>query len=105
MFQVEFAFQIKSMSYSLETKIQIVILRAKSESSIMAIHELGRQEATEIPQRDTITPIYQKFLETDSVENCIPSGRPSTITDDIINAVEEDLNRKPQTSVRKIGRE
>ena len=68
--------------------------------------ELRRQEAAEVPQRHTITSIYQKFLETGSVEDRrIRSGRPSTITNDRINEVEEALNREPQTSVRKIGRE
>ena len=48
---------------------------------------------------------YQKFLETGSVEDRICSGRLSAITDDIINEVEEALNKELQTSVRKIGRE
>ena len=70
MFQVQFTFHIKNMSYSLETKIQIVILMAKFESPIMVIHrELHRQEATEFPKRHTITFIYQKFLETGSIED------------------------------------
>ena len=56
--------------HSLETKIQIVILMAKFESSIMAIRrELRRQQATEVSERHTITVIYQKFLETGSVED------------------------------------
>ncbi len=55
------------MSYSLETKIKIVVLMAKFESPIMVIRELQRQGATDIPVRQTITSIYEKFLETGSV--------------------------------------
>ena len=79
---------------------------AKCESPIIVICELRRQEAAEVPDRHTITSIYQKFLETGSVEyRRIRFGRPSTITDDRINEVEEALTRESQISVRKIGRE
>ena len=93
------------MSYCLKTKIQIVILMAKFESPMMVICKLQWQEAAEIPERHTITSIHQRFLEIGSPEDCISSGRPSTITDDIIKEVEEALNREPQTSVRKIDRQ
>lgn len=73
------------MSYSFETKIQIVILMAKFESPIMAIRELRRQGAAEIPERHTIISIYQRFLENGSVEDRARSGRPSTITEYTIN--------------------
>jgi len=78
---------------------------AKFESPIMVIRELRRQGAAEIPERHTITSIYQRFLENGSVEDRTRSGRPSTITEDTINEVEEALNREPQTSLRKIARE
>ena len=64
------------------------------------------QEATEITERHIITSIYQKFLEIGSVEkHRIRFGRPSIITDDRINEIEEILNRKQQTNGRKIDRE
>ena len=52
----------------------------------------------------TITSIYRKSLQTVPVEDRIYSGRPSTVADNIINEVEDALNREPQTSVRKIDR-
>ena len=76
------------MSYFMETKIQIVILMAKFESPIMVILGFRPPEAAEILERHTITSIYQKFLETGSVEDRIQSERPSTITDDVINEAE-----------------
>ena len=47
----------------------------------------GTKQRT-FPKRHTITSIHQKFLETDLVEDCIRSGRLSTITDDIMNEIE-----------------
>ncbi len=64
----------------------------------MVIRELRRQGAAEISERHTITSIYQRFLENGSVEDRTRSGRPSTITEDTINEVEEALNRESQTS-------
>ena len=40
MFKVLFWFQVNNMTHSLETKIQVVILITKYESSFMVIHEL-----------------------------------------------------------------
>ncbi len=42
------------MRYSLETKIQIVILMAKFESPVMVIRELQRQGVTDIPTRPEV---------------------------------------------------
>ena len=51
-------------------KIQIVMLMAKFESSIMVIRrKLRRKEAAEVSECHTITSSYQKFLETGSVED------------------------------------
>ena len=49
----------------------------------MMIHELRRQEAAEILERHIITSIYQKFLETSSIEDRIRSRGPSTIKGNI----------------------
>ena len=47
------------MLYTLETRIQMVVLMPKFESPIRFIRDLQRQKATEIPERHTITRIYQ----------------------------------------------
>jgi hypothetical protein len=57
---------------------------SKFESPIKVIRELQRREATEIPERHTIIAIYQKFLETGSVEDIKSPERPTTITEDKI---------------------
>lgn len=93
------------MSSFLETRIQVVILMAKFESPIMVIRELQRREATDIPNRHSITAIYEKFLETGSVHDKVRSGRPSTITEDKIQEVEEILEKEPVNSVRSVARD
>ena len=93
------------MRYPLEVKVQVVVLMAKFESPVMVIRELQRQGITNIPTRQTISSIYQKFLDTGSVQNVNPPGRPSTITEDKIDEVEQALTMQPMNSVRNIARE
>mgnify|MGYP002385373932 CR=1 FL=1 len=93
------------MSVSLDTKIQIVILMSKFESPIAVIRELQRQGVSEIPERHTISRIYQKFLQTGSVEDIKPPGRPTTIDETKIKQVEEALITMPMNTVRNIARE
>ena len=92
------------MRYPLEVKVQVVVLMAKFESPVMVIRELQRQGITDIPTRQTISSIYQKFLDTGSVQNVNPPGRPSTITEDKIDEVEQALTMQPMNSVRNIAR-
>jgi hypothetical protein len=105
MFKVLFCFQIDKMPYSLETRIQIVLLMAKFESPIMVIRELQRREATDIPNRHSITAIYEKFLETGSVQDKIRTGRPSTITEEKIQEVEEILEVEPVNNVTSVAQD
>ncbi len=105
MLQVFFPFQINIMPYTLKTRIQIVVLMSKFESPIRVILELQRREATEIPERHTISAIYQKFIDIGSVEDIKSPGRPTTITEDKINEVEEALVTMPVNTVRNIARE
>ena len=70
------------MSHSLETKMQVIILMAKYESSLMVIRELQRRRTTNTPERYAITLIYQKFVETGSAGELAHAERPSIITKD-----------------------
>lgn len=78
---------------------------AKYESPVMVIRELQRRGTTRIPERHTITSIYQKFLETGSVEDLSRSGKPSTITENKVEEVEEILENEPVNSVRSLARQ
>ncbi|CAF0957579.1 unnamed protein product [Didymodactylos carnosus] len=93
------------MSHSLETKIQVVILMAKYESPVMVIRELRHRGTTNIPERHTVTSIYQKFLETGSVGDHAHTGRPSTITEDKVQEIQQILDDEPMNSVRTVTRE
>ena len=93
------------MSHSLETKIQVVILMGKYESPVMVIRELQRRGTTNILERHPIASIYQKFLETGSVGDRAHTGRPSTITEDKVQEIQQILDNKPANSVRSVARE
>ena len=74
----KFWFQLNNMSYSLETKIQLLLLMAKYKLPVTVIRQLQRRGTTNILERYAITSIYQKFLETDSVGDRTHTGEPST---------------------------
>ena len=83
------------MSHSLETKIQVVILMAKYESPVMVIRQLQHRGTTNIPERHAKTSTYQKFLETGSVGDCAHTERPSTITEDKVQEIQQILDNEP----------
>ena len=93
-----FWFQINNMSRSLESKILI----AKYESPVTIIRELQRRETTNIPEMYSITSVYQKFLETSSVGDRTHTGRPSTITEDKVQEIQQILDNEPVNSVRSV---
>ena len=92
------------MVYCTETKIQMVLLIAKLESPARVIREMQRQGGKNVPERDAILSLYEKFLETGSVEDRSRSGKPSTITDGIVDELEQILmDKEPLNSVRNVG--
>ena len=58
-----------------------------------------------IPERHALTSIYQKFLETDSVGDRAHTGRPSAITEDKVQEVQQILDNEHVNSVRSVARE
>ena len=75
----------------------------KYESLVMIIRELQRRATTNIPEGHAITSIYQKFFETGSVGDCAHTGRPSTITEDKAQAIQQILDNEPMNSVRSVA--
>ena len=71
----------------------------------MVIRELQRRGTTNIPERHAITSIYQKVLETGSVGDRAHTGRPSTITEDKVQEIQQILNNEPVNRVRSVARE
>ena len=64
------------MLISLELRIRIVVLMAKFESPTEVLRALKRENITPLPANNTIADIYQRFLDTGSVEDRIRTGRP-----------------------------
>ena len=59
---------------------------------------------TDIPTRQTIASIYQKFLDIGSIENVSCRGRPTAITNDKMNEMEQALSMELVNNVRNIAR-
>jgi len=64
------------MLISLELRIRIFVLMAKFESPIEVLRALKCENITPMPANSTIADIYQRFLDTRSVEDRIRTGRP-----------------------------
>ena len=76
---------------------------AQYESFVMVIRELQRRRTTNIPERHAITSIYQKFLEAGSVGDRAHTGRPSTITEDKVQEIQQILDNESVNSVRSVA--
>ena len=76
---------------------------AKYESPVMVIRELRRRGTTNIPEKYTVTSIYQKFLETGSIENRAHTGKSSTITEDKVQEIQQILDNEPCEQCSKHG--
>lgn len=83
-------------------KIQIVVLMAKYHSPIKVMRELKKKGFSDIPSGTTIKTIYNKFLETGSVNDKSRSGRPS-LRNEMICAIKEELDSDPSQSTRIIA--
>ncbi len=60
----------------------------------------------EVPTRQTIYPLAEKFDESDSVEDVPRSGRPTTVrTEENAEVVSETFRRNPQPSQRRASRD
>ena len=77
----------------------------KYESSVMVIRQLQRRGTITIPERHSVTSIYQKFLETSSVRDRAHTERPSTITEDKVQEIQRILDNESVNNVRSAARE
>ncbi len=91
------------MRYS--SQIRIVILMAKLESATAVRRTLQRENVSDIPTEKTIRHIYDKFLETGSVEDRERPGRPSSVTEEKKEEIVEALAKTPMTSIRRLSQE
>ena len=75
----------------------------KDKSPVMVICELQYRRTTNILEMHPITSIYQKFLEADSIEDDAHTGKPSTITKDKVQEIEQSFHNEPVNSVRNVA--
>ena len=93
------------MRYSSQIRIRIVILMTKSEPATAVRRTLQRENVSDIPTERTIRYIYDKFLETGSVEDRQRLGRPSSVTEEKEEEIAKALAKTPMASIRRLSRE
>ena len=71
----------------------------------MVIRELQRRGTTNMPERHPITSIHQTFLETDSVRDRAHTERPSTITEDKVQEIQQTLDNESVKSFQSVAQE
>ncbi|CAF1581905.1 unnamed protein product [Rotaria sp. Silwood1] len=76
---------------------------AKFESPTIVERKLKVEFGKNAPKKDCIIATFQRFCETGSVEDRERSGRPSTITEDMVEEVRDAIDDEPQSSVRTIA--
>ena len=91
------------MLISLELRIRIVVLMAKFESPTEVLRALKRENITPLPANNTIADIYQRFLDTGSVEDRIRTGRPKKTNESTINQLHEIIDENPEATVTQIS--
>ena len=92
MFKVLFWFQINNMSHYLETKIQLVTWITRLRNNKYSRKTCSKINIPKIPRAG-------------SVGDHAHTGRPSTITEDKVQEVEQILDNEPVNSVRSVARE
>lgn len=80
-------------------RIEIVLLKARLESTASVRRELQKRKWKVIPHDSTIRNIYRKFLATGSVHNAPKSGRPS-IGSTKKDEIAEHFTENPRSSLR-----
>ncbi|XP_075229651.1 uncharacterized protein LOC142329169 isoform X9 [Lycorma delicatula] len=60
---------------------------------------------TNLPHRDSVRNLINKYLQTGSVEDRTRTGRPTVLTDEKIRDISQILSKNPEKSLRKLARE
>ena len=93
------------MPIDLHLRIEIVLMMAKLESPSSVRRHFQRENMSNIPSEKSIKAIYDKFIETGSVLDRERSGRPSLMTEENLDEIEEVLSTNSRTSVRRVSEE
>ncbi|CAF4075045.1 unnamed protein product [Rotaria sp. Silwood2] len=80
-------------------------MMARLESPSSVRRHFQRENMSDIPSEKTIKAIYDKFIETGSVHDRERSGRPSLMTTEKLDEIEEVLSDNAMVSVRRVSQE
>jgi hypothetical protein len=78
---------------------------AKLESPSSVRRHLQRENVSDVPSEKSIKAVYDKFIETGSVLDRERSGRPSLLTEEKLDEIEEVLSDGSIISVRRVSQE
>lgn len=93
------------MSIDLRLRVEIVLMMAKLESPSSVRRHFQSENMSGIPSEKAIKAIYDKFIETASVHDRERSGRPSLITTEKTDEIENVLAENAMVSVRRVSQE
>ena len=90
--------------FTIDERIQIVLLIAKLESYTLLKRYLQSQGWDNIPSEKTVRQVFQKFKDTGNVHDLPKSGRPS-LHDELHENIKEIFEERPTSSVRSVAQE
>ncbi|CAF0812160.1 unnamed protein product [Adineta ricciae] len=91
------------MPINLQLRIKIVLTMAKLESLSPVRRYFQRENVSNIPSEKSIKAVYDKFIETGTVFDRQRSGRPSLMTEEKLDEIEEVLSTTSMVSVRGVS--
>jgi hypothetical protein len=91
------------MSVPTEIRIKIVLLMAKFESATVVKRKLQVEFGKNTPTEYCIRSTFERFCETGTVEDRPRSGRPTVITEEKVNQVNDVCENQPVSSVRSLA--
>ena len=91
------------MSVPIDLRIKIVLLMAKFESPVVVRRKLQVEFGKNTPTEVCIKATFDRFCATGTVEDRDHSGRPSKITEQMIEEVHDVVQNQPQSSVRAVA--
>jgi AraC-like DNA-binding protein len=87
----------------LKLRIQVVLLMAKFESSLEVIRALRKEGCENIPSRQAISNLYDKFCEFGTVLDKERSGRPKISEEESTTPITEFLEIKPKSTLIELS--
>ena len=90
------------MSLALVIKIKIVLLMGKFQSLTTVKRKLQAEFGKQTPSLNCIKDVFERFTETGTVEDPERSGKPSGITEELVEKVHDVCKAERRQSVRTV---